>query len=68
MLKEVLADRSQVLSAETLLLLKLILAVSEATALLFLAIFAVLALKPEAAQLSLDLLLPTILVDDHLRV
>lgn len=68
MLKEVLADRSQVLSAETLLLLKFILAVSEATALLFLAIFAVLALKPEAAQLSLDLLLPTILVDDHLRV
>jgi len=68
MLEEVLADRCQVLSAKTLLLLKLVLAVSKAAALLFLAVFAVLALEPEAAQLSLDLLLPAVLVADYLRV
>lgn len=61
MLKEVLTDRRQVLSAETLLLHELILAVGEATALLLLAILAILALEPEAAELSLDLFLPAVL-------
>jgi len=60
-LKEVLADGGEVLSAETLLLLELLLAVSEATTLLLLTIFALKALEPEAAKLSLDLLLPAVL-------
>lgn len=60
-LKEVFADGGKVLSAEALLLLELILAVCESAALLFLAVLARLTLEPEAAELSLDLLLPAIL-------
>ena len=60
-LKEVLAYRCQVLSAESLLFLKLILAVGKTTALLFLAVLALLTVEPESAQLCLNLLFPTIL-------
>lgn len=61
MLQEVLANRCQVLSAETFLLLKFFLSVSKAAALLFLTVFTLLAIKPESAKLSLDLLFPPIL-------
>lgn len=61
MLQEVLADRCQVLSAQSLLLLELFLSVCEAAALVFLQVFARLALEPELAQLGLDLFLPCVL-------
>ena len=57
-LQEVLADRCQVLSAQALLLLKLLLSVREATALVLLEVFAGKTLEPELAQLGLDLLFP----------
>ena len=47
--KEVLAYRCQILPAEALFLLKLILAVGEATALFLLAVLAGLTIKPESA-------------------
>jgi len=59
-LKEVLAYRCQVLSAESLLFLKLFLAVGESTALLFLAILTILTVEPESAQLCLYLLFPPV--------
>jgi hypothetical protein len=58
--QEVLANRGQVLAAQTFLLLELVLAVGKPTALLLLAVFAVLAVEPEAAELSLDLFFPAI--------
>jgi len=61
MLQEVLADRCQVLSAQSLLLLELLLSVRKATALVFLQVFARLALEPELAKLGLDLFLPCVL-------
>jgi len=60
-LKEVLAHRCQVLSAESFLLLQLFLTVGKSTALLFLAVLAILTVEPESAQLSLDLLFPSVL-------
>jgi len=62
MLQEVLADRGQVLTAQTLLLLELILAVGKPTTLVLLAVLALQSLEPEAAQLSLHLLFPSIFV------
>jgi hypothetical protein len=62
MLEEVFADRGQVLTAESLLLLELILAVSEATALFLLAVLALHAHEPETAKLGLNLLFPAIFV------
>jgi hypothetical protein len=61
MLQEVLANRRQILSAESLLLLKLVLSVRKATALVFLQVFTSLTLEPELAQLGLDLFLPCVL-------
>ena len=58
--QEVLANRGQVLAAQTLLLLELVLAVGKSTALFLLAVFAVLAVEPEATEFGLDLLLPAI--------
>ena len=49
------------MSAESLLLLELILAVCEAAALVLLEVLASLTLKPELAQLGLDLFLPCVL-------
>jgi hypothetical protein len=65
MLQKVLADRGKILSAQTLLLLELFLAVGESTALLLLAVFAGLAIEPEAAEFSLDFLLPSVLSFDR---
>ena len=62
MLEEVFADRGQVLTAESLLLLEFILAVSEATALFLLAVLALHAHEPETAKLGLNLLFPAIFV------
>lgn len=62
MLEEVFADRGQVLTAESLLLLELILTVSEATALFLLAVLAFHAHEPETAKLGLNLLFPAIFV------
>jgi hypothetical protein len=62
MLEEVFADRGQVLTAETLLLLEFILTVSEATALFLLAVLALHAHEPETAKLGLNLLFPAIFV------
>lgn len=62
MLEEVFADRGQVLTAESLLLLEFILTVSEATALFLLAVLALHAHEPETAKLGLNLLFPAILV------
>ncbi len=59
--KEVFANRGQVLAAQSLLLLKLVLPVGEPTTLLFLTVFAVLTVKPEAAQFCLDLFFPSVL-------
>ena len=61
MVQEILANRCQVLTAEALLLLKLVLSVSEAAALLLLAVFARLSIEPELAEFSLDLFLPSVL-------
>ena len=61
MLQEVLANRRQILSAESLLLLTLVLSVRKATALVFLQVFTSLTLEPELAQLGLDLFLPCVL-------
>lgn len=66
--EEVLADRGQVLPAQALLFLELLLAVSEATALILLAVFALLAIQPEAAQFGLDLFLPSVLSFDDVAV
>ena len=63
--KEIFANRSQVLAAQSLLLLKLVLPVGETTTLFFLTVFAFLAVEPEAAQFCLDLLFPAVL---HLGV
>ena len=60
-LQEILTNRCQILSAEAFLLLKLLLAVSEATALFLLAVLARLTVEPELAQLGLDLLFPAVL-------
>ena len=57
-LKEILTNRCQILSAEAFLLLELLLAVSEATALFLLAVLARLTVEPELAQLGLDFLPP----------
>lgn len=57
-LQEILADRRQILSAQTLLLHEIVLPVGEATPLVLQEVLAVLALEPEPAQLSLDLLFP----------
>jgi len=62
MLEEVFADRGQVLTAESLLLLEFILTVSEATALFLLAVLALHAHEPETAKLGLNLLFPAIFV------
>ena len=62
MLEEVFADRGQVLTAESLLLLEFILTVSEATALFLLAVLALHAHEPETAKLCLNLLFPAIFV------
>ena len=59
--QEILADRCQVLTAEAFFLLKLVLSVSEAAALLLLAVFARLSIEPELAEFSLDLFLPSVL-------
>ena len=65
-IQEILTDRSQVLSAQSLLLLELVLAVCKPTALIFLTILAGLSVQPESAQLCLDLLFPTVLhLDDN---
>lgn len=61
MIQEVLAHRGQILAAQAFLLLEFVLAVRKAATLLFLAVFTVLAVQPEAAQLGLDLLLPAVL-------
>jgi len=66
-LQEVLADRCQVLSAKSLLLLKLFLSVREATALFLLQVFARQTLEPELAQLGLDLFLPLVLAGSFVR-
>lgn len=60
MLQKVLANWCEVLFAETLLLLEFILSVGEATALFLLAVLALLTKKPEAAELSLNLLFPSV--------
>jgi len=57
-LQEVLADRCQVLSAQALLLLEILLSVREAATLVLLQVFAGQTLEPELAQLGLDLLFP----------
>ena len=62
MLEEVFADRGQVLTAKSLLLLEFILTVSEATALFLLAVLALHAHEPETAKLGLNLLFPAIFV------
>ena len=62
MLEEVFADRGQVLTAKSLLLLEFILTVSEATALFLLAVLALHAHEPETAKLCLNLLFPAIFV------
>jgi hypothetical protein len=49
------------LSAESLLLLELVLSVGESAALVFLEVLASLTLEPELAQLGLDLFLPCVL-------
>lgn len=59
MFQEVLADRCQILSAETLLLLKFILSVRESATLVLLEVLAGQTLQPELAKLGLDLLLPS---------
>lgn len=59
--QEILAHRCQVLAAQALLFLKFVLAVSESATLLFLTVLTGLAIEPEAAKLSLDLLLPAVL-------
>lgn len=59
--EEVFADGCKVLSAESFLFLQLFLPVGKTAALLLLTVLAVLTVKPESAQLGLDLLLPTIL-------
>ena len=46
--------------------MKLILAVGKATTLFLLAVLALLTVQPESAELSLDLLFPSILGLDHL--
>jgi hypothetical protein len=50
------------LTAQTLLLLELVLAVSKATALVLLAVLTIHSLEPEAAKLGLHLLFPSILI------
>ena len=62
MLKEVLANRCQVLPTEALLFLELFLPVGKPTALLLLAILALLPIQPKPAQLRLYLLLPPVLL------
>lgn len=62
MFQEVLADRCQILSAETLLLLKFILSVRESATLVLLEVLAGQTLQPELAKLGLDLLLPSVAV------
>ena len=63
--KEVFANRSQVLAAQSFLLLKLVLSVGKTTTLFFLTVFAFLTVEPEAAKFCLDLLFPAVL---HLGV
>ena len=62
MLKEVLANRCQVLPTEPFLLLELLLPVGKPTALLLLAVLALLPIQPKPAQLRLYLLLPPVLL------
>jgi len=66
-LEEILADRRQILSAQTLLLHELVLSVGEATPLVLQEVLAVLALEPEPAQLRLDLLFPGGLSEGFVR-
>lgn len=66
-LEEILADRRQILSAQTLLLHELVLSVGEATPLVLQEVLAVLALEPEPAQLCLDLLFPGGLSEGFVR-
>ena len=68
MLKEVLANRCQVLPTEALLFLELFLPVGKPTALLLLAILALLPVQPKPAQLRLYLLLPPVLLLLHNRL
>ena len=65
-LKEVLANRCQVLPTEALLLLELLLPVGKPTALLLLAVLALLPIQPKPAQLRLYLLLPPVLLHNCL--
>lgn len=58
-LKKILTHRSQVLPAESLFLLQFFLSMSKATSLFLLTVFALLAIQPEPAELSLHLLLPS---------
>lgn len=58
MVQKVLAYRCQVLLTKPLLLLKFVLSVREATALLLLGVGALLAHEPEATKLGLHLLFP----------
>ena len=57
-LQEILTNWCKVLSAKGLFLLKFLLSVSKATALLFHLVFALKSLQPKSAKLSLHLLLP----------
>ena len=69
MVQEILTDRCEVLSAKASFLLKFIRAVSKATALIFLPIFAVLAPEPVAAEFCPDLPLPPVFCfDDYVDV
>ena len=58
MLQKVLANRSQILPAETFLFLELILTMRKSTSLIFLTVFTSLSIEPETAKFSFDLLLP----------
>lgn len=64
-IKEVLAYRCEVLSAQSLLLLKLFLSMGKATSLFLELVLALLAFQPEPTQFGLDLSLPSTL---HLTV
>jgi len=66
MIKEILAYRCEVLSAQGLLLLKLFLTMGESASLLLENVLTLLALQPEPTQFGLDLSLPSIL--HHLTV
>ena len=56
--QEILTHRCEVLSAQSLFLLKLFLSVCESTSLLFELVLATLALQPESAKFRFDLTFP----------